>query len=220
MQVYPILVYHDTQLVAAIIIASGCGLGTFARLIYANQGMFTFTNLRPNTQLVFGTSSIQGFVLWNGTPGYNGVTSSFTFPSGTFPSGLGGTRTPATPRMGAPVNLSCSLIQSNAPWLLGPNTSLTPMQFLAFTNMLSANPVTNAYTVTPNDRRVNIDGSQGTFPINLPNSYPENTPLTLYRVDRGRGRIPVVSKHSKVGKLDTCNCHNSITIQRNGKKWY
>lgn len=225
MQVYPVLVFHDSNFVAGVFIASGCGQGTFARVIYLNQGVYTFTNLPPNSPVIFKTPSVEGYVLWNGTLGTGGLQSSFSFPSGpsgrSVPSGSSGqSRTPASPQTGNPVNLSCRLVQSNIPWFLGPNTTLTPMQWLAFNNLIQANPVTSAYTVAPNDRRVYIDGSQGKFPINLPNNYPENTPLTLHRVDHGRGRIPVVSKHSRVGKLDTCNCHNSITIQRNGKKWH
>ena len=218
MQVYPILVYHESNLVAGIFIASGCGLAPFARLVYLNQGVYTVVSLTTNTPYIFKTSAVEGYVLWNGALGTGGLQSSFTFPSN---AGVFGPRTPATPQVGTPVNLSCTLIQGNAPWFLsGSTTSLTLVQWLTFITIFHANPVTSAYTVAPNDRRVYIDASQGKFPINLPNNYPENTPLTLHRVDHGRGRIPVVSKHSRVGKLDTCNCHNSITIQRNGKKWH
>lgn len=199
--VYALGLYQNEYLIGgAFVVSTDCRGGPAFALTLSqtkSTGTFGVNALPPRQATSITVYNAQGVPI-TGTITWNGTLSPFSL-STTIP-------TQNTLFYGT---MSCGTFFQNS-WLPGP----VPLsQFAGILQILQG-----WSSARQQDGMIYADAAR-TRKVTLPKSYPQNTPLTIQRVDHGRGKIRVTDGKRTLSKLKSCGCHGSVTLQRVGNTW-
>ena len=207
--IYAITIRSFNDLIGAVFVLSndcrGDGPFAYAATQNATYGTYQMIRLAPRTKYPITMYNNRGYII-SGTVFWDGDRVVLI-------------SVPGTTSLSMLATVPCKLMETNAFWILQYPIQTSFSNISSFLGLLGTQTVNSDYRMNSNDRVVYADASKGKFTITLPKKYPENTPLVIQRTDRGYGRVPVVNSGHNVYKLDTCNCHNSVTLYRQKGKW-